>query len=55
LGQVTVGLIVVMRFAVVPCCIKRRKVGTGVFGSSSALAGNPSKLISTTLRLALGA
>src|SRR5581483_5562610 len=50
-GQVTVGLTVVMRRAIAPSAISLRSVGVGSFGSSSAKPGNPSRLITTTLRL----
>src|ERR1039458_18476 len=49
LGQVTVGLMVVMR-AVTPCRIRRRRVGTGSLASSSAQAGKPFNVITITMR-----
>src|SRR5437870_4359210 len=43
-----------MRRAIDPCAASLRSVGTGSFGSSSAKPGNPSRLITTTVRRAAG-
>src|SRR4029077_14295587 len=49
LGQVTEGLVTVIAAAIAPAAARRRKVGTGSAGSASALAGNPSRLMTTTV------
>ena len=48
-GQVTVGFTGIMEAATTPCFASLRKVGMGSLGSSRAYAGNPSKLITTTV------
>src|SRR5215813_4606275 len=49
-GHVTVGFTGRIEVATVPFRISFRSVGIGSLGSSSAYAGNPSRLMTTTLR-----
>src|SRR3954454_1622531 len=49
-GQVQVGLMGCIDFAQLPFFMRSRRVGIGSFGSSRSYAGNPSRLIRTTVR-----
>src|SRR5215831_17538838 len=49
-GHVTVGFTGLIEVATAPSLISFRRVGIGSLGSSSAYAGNPSRLMTTTVR-----